>query len=71
VHEPNSCEQLAVLLAEAAEAGVEHADLELVRQLLATPTANQLAAVLQITPRTIRNRRDRITSKLRAVALAA
>jgi len=70
-HEPNPCEQLADLLIDAAVAGISRDDLELVRQLLAAPTANQLAAVMQITPRTIRNRRDRITSKLRAVALAA
>lgn len=71
VHEPSSCEQLAELLADAADAGVADDDLELLRQLLAAPTANQLAEVLQITPRTIRNRRDRITSRLREVALAA
>ena len=53
------------------DAGVAPDDLELLRQLLAAPTTNQLAEVLQITPRTIRNRRDRITSRLREVALAA
>jgi hypothetical protein len=71
VHEPNPCEQLAGLLADAVDAGVPSGDLELVRQLLAAPTAAQLAEVLQITPRTVRNRRDRITSRLREVALAA
>jgi DNA-directed RNA polymerase specialized sigma24 family protein len=71
VHEPSSCEQLAQLLAEAAEAGVPDDDLQLLRGLLDAPTASHLAAALQITPRTIRNRRARITSRLRAVALAA
>lgn len=71
VHEQSSCEQLAELLADAADAGVAADDIELLRQLLAAPTTIQLAAVLQITPRTIRNRRDRITSRLREVALAA
>jgi hypothetical protein len=71
VREASSCEQLAVLLAEAVEAGMPAGDLELVRQLLATPTAKELALALRITPRTIRNRRDRITSRLREVALAA
>jgi len=71
VHEPNPCEQLAGLLADAVDAGVPSGDLELVRQLLAAPTAAQLAEGLQITPRTVRNRRDRITSRLREVALAA
>jgi DNA-directed RNA polymerase specialized sigma24 family protein len=71
VHEPSSCEQLAELLADAADAGVAPDDLELLRQLLVAPTTIRLAEVLQITPRTIRNRRDRITSRLREVALAA
>jgi hypothetical protein len=71
VHETSSCEQLAVLLADAADAGVPAGDLDFVRQLLASPTAIELARVLRITPRTIRNRRDRITSRLREVALAA
>lgn len=69
--EPSSCEQLAAVMQEAAAAGVPADDLELLRQLLATPTAVELAAVLDITPRTIRNRRARITSRLREVALAA
>jgi DNA-directed RNA polymerase specialized sigma24 family protein len=71
VREQSSCDELAELLAVAADAGMEEADLELVRQLLAAPTAIQLAEVLRITPRTIRNRRARITAQLRAVALAA
>jgi len=71
VHEPSSCEQLAAILAEAAVAGLADADLELVRQLLDARTTNELAEVLQITPRTIRNRRARIASELRKVALAA
>lgn len=71
VHEPSSCEQLAEVMAEAVEAGIPEADLELLRQLLASPTANELARFLQITPRTVRNRRDRITTRLREVALAA
>jgi hypothetical protein len=70
-HEVGSCEELAALLAQAAAAGVPAGDLELVRQLLASPTAIELARSLQITPRTIRNRRARITSRLREVALAA
>ena len=71
VHELSSCEQLAQILADAAAAGVDDDDLELLRQLLVAPTTNQLAAVMKLTPRTIRNRRARITSQLRRVALAA
>jgi len=71
VHEPSACEQLAAVLAEGAAAGMTDDELELVRQLLETPTAIELAKVLQITPRTIRNRRDRITAKLRDITLVA
>jgi hypothetical protein len=70
-HEVSSCEELAELLAEAAASGVPDADLELIRQLLNVPTANELAAQLHVTPRTIRNRRDRVMVQLRAVARAA
>lgn len=71
VHEPNACEQLAELMRHAAEAGVPDSDLELLRRLLDAPTAIELARRLSITPRTIRNRRNRITTRLREVALAA
>jgi DNA-directed RNA polymerase specialized sigma24 family protein len=71
LHEPSSCELLAEVFTDALAAGVDPADLDLLRQLLASPTAGRLAADMQITPRTIRNRRDRITSRLRQVAVAA
>lgn len=68
---PNPGIELAELFALAAESGVPDADLELMRQLLAAPTVNELARELDITPRTVRNRRDRIALRLREVALAA
>lgn len=71
VAEPSSYEQLAEVLADAEAAGVDAADLDLVRMLLAAPTANHLAEVMQITPRTIRNRRARAVAKLRDATLAA
>ena len=71
VHEPSACEQLAALFVDALDAGIAPADLDLLRQLLDAPTTNELAAVMRITPRTIRNRRDRITTRLREVALVA
>ena len=46
-------------------------DIDLVRQLVEPPPAIDLARRLNVTPRTIRNRRDRITDRLREVALAA
>lgn len=64
-------DELNDLFDAALAAGVTETDIRLLRQLLAAPTANALAAELQVTPRTVRNRRDRITGRLRAVALAA
>jgi DNA-directed RNA polymerase specialized sigma24 family protein len=71
VRESSSCELLAEILTEAADAGVPADDLDLLRQLMDTPTTNQLATMLQITPRTIRNRRARITARLREITVAA
>ena len=68
---PHPADELAALFAEAVAAGVPTADLTLLRQLIAAPTANELAARLDVTPRTIRNRRDRIAGRLREITLAA
>lgn len=66
------CEELADLLAEARRTGrADEDDIVLVRQLLAIGSPSQMAADLGVTPRTIRNRRDRVTYRLRQVALAA
>lgn len=69
----SSCasDELDELLNDALEAGVPDGDIDLVRQLVEAPTAIDLARRLNVTPRTIRNRRDRITDRLREVALAA
>ncbi len=67
----NPAVELAELFRMATDAGVPDADLDLLRQLLDAPTVNELARDLRITPRTIRNRRDRIALRLREVALAA
>ncbi len=64
-------DELDELLNDALEAGVPDCDIDLLRQLVETPTAIDLARRLNVTPRTIRNRRDRITDRLREVALAA
>lgn len=68
---PHPADELSRLFDEAIDAGVPRADIVLLRQLLDTPTANELAARLDVTPRTIRNRRDRITGRLRELTLAA
>ncbi|MDJ0771081.1 MAG: hypothetical protein QNJ12_19990 [Ilumatobacter sp.] len=67
----NPCDELAELLALALEAGVPDDDIELMRQLLDTPKVIELARRMNVTPRTIRNRRDRATYRLRQVADAA
>jgi hypothetical protein len=67
----SACEELADVLADARAAGVPNADLELVRHLLRTGSPGQVARDLQVTARTIRNRRDRVTRRLRQAALAA
>ena len=64
-------DELTELFREAIAIGVPEADIELLRQLLDAPTAIALARELRVTPRTVRNRRDRITRRLREVALAA
>ncbi len=68
---PCASDELDQLLNDALEAGVPDSDIDLLRQLIDTPTAIDLARRLNVTPRTIRNRRDRITDRLREVALAA
>lgn len=62
--------ELASLLGDPASSltADEH---DLVRRLLTGRTAIDIAGELDITPRTLRNRRDRIADKLRSVALAA
>ncbi len=69
--EPHPADELSQIFDEAIHAGLPVADIVLLRQLLDTPTANELAARLEVTPRTIRNRRDRITGRLRDLTIAA
>ena len=46
-------------------------DRDLVQRLMSGRTAIDIARELEITPRTLRNRRDRIAVRLREVAAAA
>jgi hypothetical protein len=66
-----ACEELATLLAEARADGVPTSDLDLVRDLVAVGSPGRVAAQRRITPRTLRNHRDRATARLRRVALRA
>ena len=69
IAEPAS--ELAELLDEARRAGVDTGDLDLIDLLLRNPSIEEVAAQLEVTSRTIRNRRTRIAARLREVALAA
>lgn len=64
-------DELAEVLADARSAGVDEDDLWLVQRLVETGSTEAVAAELGVTARTIRNRRDRVTYRLRTIALAA
>jgi hypothetical protein len=64
-------EEVAALFRRAVEAGLPHDDIELLRRLAAATPTSQLAAELEVTARTVRNRRDRATARLRQIVLAA
>lgn len=62
--------ELADLIHAAAVAGVADADdLALLRLLLSEPTAVRVAERLNVTERTVRNRRAKVAAKLRGIAL--
>ncbi len=63
-------EELATLLAEAREGGVATVDVDLVRDLVASGSPGVVAQARKVTPRTIRNHRDRATTNLRQFAAA-
>jgi hypothetical protein len=65
------CEELATLLADARGLGVAADDLALMRDLVVVGSPGRVAALREVTPRTVRNHRDRITARLRRVALSA
>ena len=58
----NPCEELAELLADARRAGMATTDVELVRDLVRVGSPSVVAAERGVTPRTVRNHRDRATS---------
>jgi DNA-directed RNA polymerase specialized sigma24 family protein len=63
--------ELAEVLAEARSAGVTTEDLALIRLLLAHPSTEDVAAELNVTSRTVRNRRAKATESIRQAVLAA
>lgn len=64
------CEELATLLAEARAMGVPTADLDLFRELATVGSPGRVAARREITPRTVRNHRDRAAARIRRAAAA-
>lgn len=68
---PHAVEELAELLRLARQSGLDEADLTLVRQLVRFGSSSALADELGVTDRTVRNRRARVTDRLRQVAAAA
>lgn len=67
---PDPMVELAALLADPL-AELDETERDLVRRLLSGRMAIDVARELGVTPRTVRNRRDRIAVRLREVALAA
>lgn len=69
--EPTAIEELSALVHDARAAGIPADDLELLRQMASGRPTVDVADSLGVTPRTIRNRRERIAAALRKFALAA
>lgn len=65
------CEELAEVIAAARCDGMTDGDAELVRQLLTLGSTTAVAAERKVTPRTVRNHRDRVTYQLRRAAATA
>ncbi len=61
-------EELAALVAAGRSAGMASSDLDLVRDLVRVGSPGVLAGQRKVTPRTIRNHRDRVTRQLRRLA---
>lgn len=57
--------QLAAVVREAQDAGVPTYDLDLIRQLVATGSPGVVARAREVSPRTIRNHRDRAITRVR------
>lgn len=68
---PCALEELAAVLAAARRTGLPDDDLEFVRRLVVAGSPSVLAAELGVTTRTIRNRRDQVTYRLRQLVSAA
>lgn len=68
VRHVGACEELATLLEDARACGLDDRDLELMRDLVVVGSPGRLAALRKVTPRTVRNHRDRVAARLLRVA---
>jgi DNA-directed RNA polymerase specialized sigma24 family protein len=69
--DPSAAEELADVLRWARLQGLDPDDVAFVRRLATAASPAQLAAELGVTTRTIRNRRNRVTYRLRRLSVAA
>ena len=69
--EQTAVEELASIVREARRRGVPDPDLELLRQLVSTGSPGRVAAERKVTPRTVRNHRDRAIANVRRAVLEA
>lgn len=63
-------EELAAIVGEARRRGLDPDDVGLIQALVRSETAASLAAERCVTPRTVRNHRDRVVYSLRRLAAA-
>ena len=69
---PSALEELAGVVRDARCAGVPAGDIELLRRLAQVESPSIVAREREVTPRTIRNHRDRAVERVRlALAIAA
>lgn len=68
--DPTAFEELAAIVGEARRRGLDAADVQLIKELVRVESPSRLAAERQVTPRTIRNHRDRAVHSLRRLAAA-
>jgi len=58
-------EELAAVVGEARHRGLDPADVQLIRDLMRVESPTRLAAQREVTPRTVRNHRDRAVYSIR------
>lgn len=64
-------DELVALLHEARSKGIDQADIDLICQLVSLGRPEEVAALLNVTPRTIRNYRNAVVHRLKNVVLEA